>query len=761
MKKRLYILLSFMSILWIASCQESEKSSLDDWINGVESDLEFPMEGGIEEFSITLENELDISLLECNVPIKDKTWCEAIIEGNKLTISTYRSYVESNRNTDVTITHGKNYSYVIRINQEAGFGENDTKIRIMTATADTENKNNEMDKSYDGDPATYFCSKGGIDVVNTFRMTYTLENGHTLYRIVYTPRSKDNKWGSFNKFDVEVATEDAPTLFFNVASFERGDNVHTPFDFKLNTPVPNAKYVRFSVHSAYMKRVSCVEMDFYEPSKNVVDYSSIFSNTLYTELKEGVTEWQIKNLPDNEMRQLAIALFAGNYDNKYRVAHYRPYQNPAIMAALNRTSKYSLSDNPTGIYAVSGEKLYVAMDETYEGAQVSLMIRDLNGGYGNSKTYKLSKGLNIIEPKIGGLIYVLNHVDDNIPLLLETDEAKQAAAAQTIKIHFVMGKVNGLYDRQKNIPEEWPEMLKNAPYQDIDVLGKYAHVTWRVSDFLKYNTDVIKLLDNFDRLVWLEEDFIGLIKYGKMFNNRMHFSIDYAAKSPNASNYRTVYPDGNARKICNTETFEEYIWGPAHEAGHVNQTKPGLKWIGMTEVTNNILSMYVQASFHQISRLLALSNGKTVYEIAQEKIIKAGTAHNSGEAGLFERLVPFWQLKLYVMDVLEQKDFYRDLYEYFRTYDYKVLNADKYTQGIYQLDFVRQVCRISQLNLLDFFEKWGFLTPIDKDINDYSTGHFTITEEQIEALKQEINGMGYDMPHPELHLINENNISNY
>ena len=32
------------------------------------------------------------------------------------------------------------------------------------------------------------------------------------------------------------------------------------------------------------------------------------------------------------------------------------------------------------------------------------------------------KGLNIIEPTIGGLIYILNHVEDNIPLLLENDQ---------------------------------------------------------------------------------------------------------------------------------------------------------------------------------------------------------------------------------------------------------------------------------------------------------------------------------------------------
>lgn len=81
--------------------------------------------------------------------------------------------------------------------------------------------------------------------------------------------------------------------------------------------------------------------------------------------------------------------------------------------------------------------------------------------------------------------------------------------------------------------------------------------------------------------------------------------------------------------------------------------------------------------------------------------------HNSSQADVFERLVPFWQLKLYMIDVLKKK-FYHDLYEYFRTYDYEALNADKYTQGVYQLDFVRQVCRISGLNMLDFLRSGDF-----------------------------------------------------
>ena len=755
------LLACFMSFLCLYGCSASENEVGGNWIQGLASEVEFPMEGGMEEYRFTLAGGLDASQLSCYVPEKDHAWCEADIQDNQLTLYVYRSYVETERYTNVEVECGTEHSFAIQVKQAAGIVESDIKIPVMTGTADSENSGNEMDKSYDGDYKTYFNSKGGMDVVSTFRMTYTLESGHTLYRIVYTPRTDSgNKHGSFNKFDVEVATEDNPAQFKEVASFERGDGVHTPLDFKLDQPVPNAKYVRFQVHSAYEKRVSCAEMEFYEPSENQVDYTALFADTLCTKLKDGVTEWQVKNLPDNGMRQLALALLEGNYDSRYRLAEYRPYQDPAMRAAENRTSRYSQSDNPTGIYAVAGEELYVAMEKPYEGAEVSILIRDLNGGYGNSKTYALHEGLNVIKPAVGGLVYVLNLVDEDIPLSLKTEQDKQRAAAKTVKIHFAMGKVNGYFDRLKNKPEEWTEILNNAAYQDIDMLGEYAHVTWRVDDLRQYQTDVIDLLDNFDKLVYLEEEFIGLEKYNRMFNNRMHFCIDYKATNPNASNYRTVYPKGQAKVICETSSFAKNLWGPAHEAGHMNQTRPGLKWLGTTEVTNNILSLYVQASFGETVRLWQVnSKGKTVYEYAWETIVKAGIPNCNG--GVFERLVPFWQLKLYLVDALGQKDFYRDLYEYYRTYDYESLNASKYTHGVYQLDFVRQVCRLSHLNLLDFFEKWGFLTPIDRDVNDYSKGRFTITEAQIASLKAEIEAEGYDSPHPDVHLITDDNIANY
>ncbi|MFV0483576.1 MAG: M60 family metallopeptidase, partial [Bacteroidales bacterium] len=122
------------------------------------------------------------------------------------------------------------------------------------------------------------------------------------------------------------------------------------------------------------------------------------------------------------------------------------------------------------------------------------------------------------------------------------------------------------------------------------------------------------------------------------------------------------------------------------------------------------------------------------------------------------KLVPFWQLKLYLMDALGKKDFYKDLYEYMRNHD----NTGVTNDGYYQLDFVRASCKIANLDLTDFFEDWGFLTPIDRDISDYATKRFTITQEEIDALKSEIATKNYPKPkHNDIYKITDDNVSDY
>ena len=782
------ILLSLLYPCLSYSCSSDSASPAipDDWLTISTESVSFSYEGGTENRKFVLGQGLDMNQITSTLSNKGDDWLTALVENGKMTIICERSFTERVRSSVLTLMYDDNHKCNITISQEAAPSSADKLIKVIGGEAtseetqgkDTDKNPLTLEMSYDGNKKTYFNSAFG-QVSYPFSIRYELEKGHTLNSIVYTPRTDSgNKWGSFDQFTVEVSTADTPDDFVKIGEYERGNGVHTPFTIKLSSPVEDAKFVRFIITKAYEDRVSCAEMEFYEASSNKFDPAAIFADNMGLQLKAGVTEKQIKQIPNEYLKELGLALLSGNYESAYRLADYRPYQNPAVMATRNKTSKYSLRDNPTGIYAKADETLAVFVGDIYEGGKVSMLIQDLNGGYNNSKTYELSEGYNEITVEVGGLIYILNHVNDDIPLRLEDadNDQKRNIEAKTVKVHFANGKVNGYFDIQKNKESDWAQIRDNAKYQEIDVLGEYSHLTWRISDFKKYNTEITKTIENLDRLVYLEEEFMGLVKYDKMFNNRMHFSIDYKAKSPNASDYRTVYNAGDyyAEPFCKPENFPTRCWGPAHEVGHCNQTRPGLKWSGLTEVSNNIMSLFIQTSFGRPCKLLVdgctlkdekdqtLGTYNNIYQGATSLIVDGKRPHClPGIANITRetQLVPFWQLKLYMIDVLEKTDFYHRLYEYFRTHESPSDKGEN--QGMNQLDFVRQVCDISGLNMLDFFEKWGFLYPVKTTLNDYGNKAFEITEEQIRLLKEEINGKGYRMPRANVHQITESNLNDY
>ena len=83
------------------------------------------------------------------------------------------------------------------------------------------------------------------------------------------------------------------------------------------------------------------------------------------------------------------------------------------------------------------------------------------------------------------------------------------------------------------------------------------------------------------------------------------------------------------------------------------------------------------------------------------------------------------------------------------------------THGEIQIDFVYACSKISGMNLLDFFTKWGFLTPVDKELDDYGKKQLTVTQDMIDALKQKVNALGGSRPDVALEYISDNTYELY
>lgn len=158
----------------------------------------------------------------------------------------------------------------------------------------------------------------------------------------------------------------------------------------------------------------------------------------------------------------------------------------------------------------------------------------------------------------------------------------------------------------------------------------------------------------------------------------------------------------------------------------------------MTEVSNNVHSLWVQTQWGNPSRIEADKIGR--FNNRYEKAFHNSFVKNisyPAEEDVFCKLVPLWQLQLYFADALGGKEIYMDMYERMR------LSSDKSTPGAQQLDFVRLWCDLTGKDLTDFFRKWGFLSVFDAEVDDYGKSRVTITQNMIDDTLSKIKAKNY------------------
>jgi hypothetical protein len=617
----------------------------------------------------------------------------------------------------------------------------DTPVRSARATATNYQSGQGSMNMIDGDQSTIYHSNWS-NTLFPVKLNFMFERSVSqIDYLVYYPRT-DGSNGHFKEFELWYSLRGDGRSMIKYGTFDF-KGLGQPAQIRFDTPLLNPDTISFVVLSGENDFVSCAEMEFYreDTSLDLSFVTDIFADPLCSELQPGVTADEVKRIPNAFFRRLAFKLLSDDYDREFRIQEFRAWEHPDPKAKLNKTGAYSVRDNPAGIYVSQDDDLMVFVGDGH-GRTVSLFTQDLStGGLGTQKAYFLKQGLNKIRTTAKGLVYV-QYYDD------------AGDAAPPVKIHFASGAVNGYFDNQKHQASDWNRLLNKTVAPDFDVLGQFAHLTFPVANF-KNLSDGKAYIDNWDQLVRYEHEFMGLYKYpDHLFRNRIYCHADYNpdASYMYATSYHTGYRSDTWNALINQNwTRESVLWGPAHEVGHVNQVRPDVKWLGMTEVTNNIYSLHVQTSFGQTTRLITDGVYPQAFAVAA-----TGAAHQ--DMDIWYQLVPFWQLNLYLVDVLGKTDFYKDLFHYFMT---TPSPTTPNTDGRYQLNFVRKACDIAQLDLTDFFQYWGFLTPINKTINDYGSATFIVTQSQIDALKAEIAEKSYPKPAKDFTRITDSNKNSY
>lgn len=501
---------------------------------------------------------------------------------------------------------------------------------------------------------------------------------------------------------------------------------------------------------------------------------AVFETPMAISLKKGVKEADIAKMKDESLRAVATLLLKGDYDPSYRFSDYEAVLDPTVLGQqLGIGDGYSKYDNVTGVYLPKGS--HVVLVDGVEEGDVNLVVpywhrkpaegveptKDPNGWGLHKKTFPLRNGVNAVNlDEWDGLAYVQY-------FSAEPDTKKP------IQIHFPNAQVNGYFDISKHTDADWNRLLQNAVYPIIDGLGKHIQIAYPVEAGLKYaNNRGVELITNYDSLVYLQHELMGLVKYDIVPKNRILSRVNY--------NYY-MFRDGDGVAYMGGESgyamgmvvdpnrviLGDPCWGFSHEVGHVHQLRPYFNWGGLGEVSNNVFSLFVNTHFGTVSRILAQDN----YTKSRESIVEGGISYLQDE-DVFNRLVPFWQLQLYFAGEGNNPDFYPDLFEAFRQQIEKDRENPQGRSGgrgsdwgarggnpaPYQLNFVKTACEVSKTDLTDFFDQYGFFNVGEFQYNDYGNYTYEMTQDMVDECKAAIKAMNLPKPKVDISMLQDENV---
>ncbi|MGV8828935.1 MAG: M60 family metallopeptidase [Breznakibacter sp.] len=605
----------------------------------------------------------------------------------------------------------------------------DVKVVVKSAIASEHQPGSEIGKSIDGDFGTLYHSRWGDQTKYPVVLEYTFDEKEEGIDYVLLHPRKDGNNGRILNCEVFVKSR-GDDAFRKLGDYEfNGSDV--PKIIRFNTGFSKPEAFRISVSKGVNDFVSLAEIEFYKKSTSLTQSLSLFSDKACTSLKTGTTLEQINAVGNAFVKNMARALYQGVYDSM-RIGTYSSYPDPDIIARSNKTGTYGLYDNVTGIHIRWGDDMVVFVDDFV--GDMSLRVVNHSKGFGG-EDFILQPGVNRFKVRTEGLAYII----------YQDDEKYQ------VKINFATGAINGYFDASKHSNKDWETLIGNASYSFFDLLGQYSHLTFTTDDLKRYTKNPERLLQVYDSIVSLEQDFMGLVKYNRTYPTCSYFRTNtHQDMYMYSTSNRTEYTKSTMPELCDFAKVRSSPWGPAHEVGHTHQTRPGLKWLGTTEVTTNIYSLWVQTTFGNCARIDEeyVDGYNNRYEKAFTELVAPGLAH-AAHQDVFCKLVPFWQLQLYFANVKGQTDFYKDVHERIR------INNNPTSDGEAQLQFVKTCCEVAQTDLTDFFTAWGFLSPVNLQIDDYGNANMVITQSMVDEVKNDILAKSYPKPDASLEYIHD------
>lgn len=599
----------------------------------------------------------------------------------------------------------------------------------------------EIGLAFDDDLTTEYMSyyDGSGRVSYPWMMTAVMPAGSPAidYMLCYPRPAGKNNFGEIMTGELLISTLETGEEWISIRQIENKDlGFKRPFRMDIPREYRNQiKRFRLKVTKGTEDDVNISEIEFYQYTKELTTIPEIFADKACSRLKTGVTPAEIEALENPFFVQLAKAIYQGIYDT-IRIQTCVAEPRPEVASEENGTSTYSEINGITGIHFDKGEDVIIFVGEHNSEIPLSFRIIDHNessSGCYYGQEVKLTEGLNKFKAEKSGLGYLLYHS-------INPDE---------VMVNVASGEVNGYFDIRRHTDADWNRLISKAVWARFDLLGERVHVVFSTGDLHTYTKSPTRLLQVYDSIVFLEEQFMGLHKYQKNIYNRFYFGATPFASYMHMITYRTEYNPSTMYGLCDENLLRtEWIWGPAHEVGHVNQIRKGLRYGWTGETTNNIYSLYVQTTFGNRSNFEVYPymkvNAFDAFFVRKLKILDEPMGNDlETKEYMWNNLFHFWQLYLYCHKVRGQEEFYMDVFE-------EIRNNRTDDEAKASNNFAYFASKSSGLNLIAFFGRWGYeLSEATKDkiraipgVVEPSPAIEYIQDCNIDLYRDETKGMG-------------------
>ena len=510
----------------------------------------------------------------------------------------------------------------------------------------------------------------------------------------------------------------------------------------LNNMISNASTITTAL-SKYFTDASCSQLN--DAYKNYAD------DVLTTEMISDIIPQLAINMAIKVKNSAWEVYEEGwRYDEKvFRIGTYKPMGSPDRWKNITKVGyAFSPNSDPTAIAVKANDIITVYVSNIPAGGAVSL--RNVQRYSGTGDGYSLHNGFNVIKVQAEGLLFMDYEVDNT------TNGAAPFTALNSypeITVHIEGGKVNGSFSLLRGDTNEDWAIMKEKLFKEYDFLqlrsNKQIFNMDASSVIAACPEKMVELLGQWDIIVNMEHDLMGLADFDGYFNNPlMAVSLDPTSSSHMyATNFGTYYNENTLSGVMNYENMfgGSNLWGPAHEIGHINQAM--INMIGQSEVSNNLFSNV--ATFlngHLTSR--AEYTSTTLKNMADGLFWM--------DRGIWERTHLYYQLYQFFHAQGFMNNFYQELFKAFRA-DPMDRTKNKFVDATNDyLKFYKKACEVSGYDLTELFQAYGFFVVPElksvtignstKDVfevGDYGTFYLYITQQMIDDAISEVKSHNY------------------